>query len=135
MMNIVSLSASQTLPIRHHVLWPDKPEKFCILPDDENGTHFGIEVKGELICVASLFWLHNDVRLRKFATINEFQGMGFGSKLLHFMLNEMKQQGASTFFCDARTTAENFYTKFGLQKSGKSFDKSGVSYYKMSKTL
>ena len=128
---VVRLSAQETINIRHLVLWPDKPPDFCALEDDELGLHFGMKVNSELVCVASLLWLGNDVRLRKFATLQAYQGQGIGSQLLVFMLNEMKNKNAVVFFCDARTTAETFYNKFGLQKSGEPFDKSGVKYYKM----
>lgn len=135
MNEIVALQWQETMSIRHCVLWPEKPAHFCQLPDDEKGLHFGVKIKGELVCVASLFWVDNSIRLRKFATLPEHQGKGIGSELLRFMIKEMQKQGAAVFFCDARTTAASFYNQFGLTISSDTFYKSGVSYYKMSVTL
>ena len=132
---IVKLSAEKTIAIRHSVLWPDKQPHFCILEDDDTGLHFGAKVDNKLVCVASLFWHGNNIRLRKFATLRAFQGQRIGSQILQFMLDEMKEKAAVVFFCDARTTAESFYNKFGLQKSGEAFDKSGITYYKMACNL
>lgn len=48
--HITRISAKDTLPVRHSVMWPDKPLDFVRLPDDDKGQHysrFELGVKGE----------------------------------------------------------------------------------------
>ena len=113
------------LPIRHQVLWPNKPEQFCKLDSDENALHFGVFVKEKLVCVASVFINEKQARLRKFATLGDYQGQGVGTKLIQFILSELKGMKIITFWCDARKTAIGFYTRLGMKQEGKEFDKSG----------
>ena len=70
-------------------------------------------------------------RLRKFATLVEFQGCGIGSTLITFIVSELVKLGVESFWCDARKTAVGFYKKFGMQRQGTEFNKSGVLYFKM----
>ncbi|PSV48298.1 hypothetical protein C9J47_07160 [Photobacterium indicum] len=70
-------------------------------------------------------------RLRKFATLLEFQNNGIGTKVIKHIISELKDSSVDYFWCDARTSALGFYEKLGLQKQGIEFKKSGVLYYKM----
>ena len=119
----------------HKVLWPNKPPEFCHIEDDENAWHFGVFDDVKLISVASLYPKDNSVRLRKFATIEDYQGRGIGSSLLTYMLDISKERGMSHFWCDARESAVDFYQRFGMVPEGNRFYKSKVSYFKMSKKL
>jgi len=70
-------------------------------------------------------------RLRKFATLVEFQGCGLGSALITHIIRQLKEIEAESFWCDARKTAVGFYKKFGMEKQGTEFNKSGILYFKM----
>ena len=135
-MKIVSLHWKQTIPIRHCVLWPNKPPEFCHVKGDEDALHFGTVVKqGEakqLVSVASIFINGDSARLRKFATLPEFQGRGIGSALLTHIIASVQETGIAYFWCDARATATEFYARFGLEAEGEVFTKSGLPYIKMS---
>lgn len=119
------------LPIRHTVLWPDKPLSFCVVEGDENANHFGVFIKGHLVTVASIYINGTKARLRKFATLPDFQGQGLGSYIIKHIIEILKSKNISLFWCDARKTAISFYQKLGLKQQGKEFDKSGVMYIKM----
>ena len=69
-------------------------------------------------------------RLRKFATLTTFQGQGIGTKMLAFILTELRNSGASSLWCDARESALPFYKRFDFQTMGKRFIKRGRPYYK-----
>ncbi|MFA0154164.1 GNAT family N-acetyltransferase, partial [Vibrio sp. 10N.261.46.C10] len=71
-------------------------------------------------------------RLRKFATLPEFQGQGIGSNVIEHAISNIKDLNIPYFWCDARTTALGFYQKFGMAVEGNEFEKSGIAYYKMS---
>lgn len=136
-MKIVSLHWSKTIPIRHRVLWPDKPPEFCHIEGDENALHFGAFLSdstedGFLASVASIYIDGESARLRKFATLPEFQGQGIGSALLAHIITTIKEKGVAHFWCDARATATGFYARFGLEEEGEIFTKSGLPYRKMS---
>lgn len=38
---IERITAEQTHPVRHQVLWPDQPITFCRVPEDDEGKHYG----------------------------------------------------------------------------------------------
>ncbi len=134
-MKIIPISSAQTLPIRHRVLWPNKSAEFCQVEDDHNGWHFGVLQNEQIICVASIYPDEKSARLRKFATLSEFQGQGAGSLMIAYILDLLIEKEFDTFWCDARETATDFYQGFGLSVEGERFYKSDVAYFKMSKQL
>lgn len=113
-------------------MWPQKPLHFCKVVGDKTATHFGGFVNDELVCVASIYSQDHVARLRKFATLSNYQGRGVGSAVISHVIAHLKQLNINHFWCDARTSACNFYEKFGMKVEGSEFDKSGLSYYTMS---
>jgi len=134
-LEILQIDWTSTLPIRHEVLWPNKEIKFCHVIGDKEALHFGAKFEEKLISVASVYINDNEARLRKFATIQDYQKRGVGSKLFSFILSTIKRHEITYFWCDARESAVGFYTKFGLKPEGSRFYKSGIPYYKMSQTI
>lgn len=134
-MNITLLDWRDTLAIRQAVLWPDKPAAFSQVEGDELADHFGVIVDDQLVCVASIFYQGKVARLRKFATLVEYQGRGIGSYLIEHILQQLVDQGYESFWCDARESALGFYRRFGLSPSGKRFYKAEQAYFKMAKQL
>ncbi|USD66637.1 GNAT family N-acetyltransferase [Vibrio sp. SCSIO 43136] len=128
---IRAIGAEQTVAVRRQVLWPHKPASFCILDEDQHAYHYGVFIDDELVCVASLFADEHQVRLRKFATLETFQGQGIGGEMFQYLLMEAKQKGFEGFWCDARQTAVRFYQKFGLRVVSDTFYKSEVAYVRM----
>lgn len=130
-MDIQEIDWQTALPIRHKVLWPNKSESFCKVNGDETALHYGIFVNAKLVSVASIYINGKSARLRKFATLPDFQGQGLGSRLIIDILNQLKERNIEILWCDARTTAVGFYQKLGMKQQGKEFDKSGILYIKM----
>ena len=130
-MNIRAIQWEETLPVRHKVLWPNKPASFCKVDGDEIANHYGIYIEEKLVSVASVYIEDNTARLRKFATLVEFQNEGLGTKLITHIINVLKNIGIEYFWCDARKTAIGFYRKFNMLQQGGEFNKSGVLYVKM----
>ncbi|TEW51731.1 GNAT family N-acetyltransferase [Psychromonas algicola] len=136
-MQVVELTAQQTIPIRHKVLWPNELPEYCMLKGDDKALHFGVTINNKLVSVASIY-MDNDpssARLRKFATLAEFQGKGIGSHLLNHIIQILSKCGVTYFWFDARSSAVNFYQGLGFQISGELFYKNKVSYYKMHANL
>lgn len=134
-LDIVKIDWQQTITIRHQVLWPDKKPAFCIVEGDQQAIHYAVKVNEQLICVASLYHDGLSTRLRKFATLSEYQGQGAGSLMLRFILRTLKEAGKTYFWFDARESALPFYQGFGFDIEGKRFYKSGIAYYKMARHL
>lgn len=74
-------------------------------------------------------------RLRKFATLESYQGRGIGSALFEHLLSELQGMNVHKLWFDARESAIQFYEKFGFQIEGKRFYKNHIPYFKMNKIL
>ncbi|MCE7039890.1 GNAT family N-acetyltransferase [Dyadobacter sp. CY312] len=132
---IKQVAVDDILGIRHQVLWPDKSPDFVKVPEDDQATHFGLYLEGRLASVISLFPNSKSIRFRKFATLSEFQNKGLGSKLLTHVIDHARNQQYEKIWCDARSSAMNFYEKFGFEKFSEPFFKEEVEYFKISKRL
>ncbi|MEH6759659.1 GNAT family N-acetyltransferase [Maribacter arcticus] len=128
MKRIVQITSEETLSIRHKVMWTNKPIDYVKLPNDAEGKHFGYFKNDELISVISLFVENNEAQFRKFATLKEYQGKGFGSDLLNeLMLISVKEQ-LSKIWCNARINKIDYYSKFGMIETNNKFIKGGIGY-------
>jgi len=130
-MKIRKISLEEALPVRHKVLWPDKPMEFCLVEGDDEGIHLGAEIDGRIVSVASLYLTNGEARLRKFATYPEFQNQGIGTALIQYALYYLNENEVTTFWCDARESAIGFYQRFGMHTEGERLYKSDVPYFKM----
>ena len=134
------IAAVDTLAIRHRVLWPSLSLEDCRLDGDDQALHFGLilqESDGSerLVCVATVFMNGTQARLRKFATLADYQGQGLGSRMLTYILDYLSMHKVTGFWCDARTSAVEFYQRFGLQVEGEPFAKRDQMYVKMRKPI
>ncbi|KAJ7480619.1 hypothetical protein FB451DRAFT_1238075 [Mycena latifolia] len=136
----LQITADQTVPLRHSVLWPDAPVSHVLLPEDAAGWHFGafVDSKPHPVAVISLFAEacpepidngsrgadnrgENDgapgraIRFRKFACDPAYQGQGIGTKLLLHVIS----------------TTKAWYERRGLAPFGDVFWKGSVKYVRM----
>lgn len=131
MIEIKKIEASETWPLRHKVMWPSKPLDFIVLPNDDEGLHFGLFEKGILLSVVSLFINGQEGQFRKFATDDYFQGRGYGTKLLNHLIIEAKKLNIRSLRCNARMTAIEFYQRFGMKVASDIIRKNGKDYVMM----
>lgn len=134
-MRIEPVAAAEVFAVRRAVLWPGKPPEFSQIAEDHAGWHFGAFEGGRLVCVASLFFAGNEVRLRKFATLPEFQRQGIGSAMLQRCLDEARMAGCHHFWCDARVDAVPFYRRFGLAEEAPAVMREGRQFVRMGRAL
>ncbi|WP_184663093.1 GNAT family N-acetyltransferase [Texcoconibacillus texcoconensis] len=127
-MEIKKISKQQAWDIRHVVMWPDKDYEYIKLKDDDEGFHYGLYIDGVLVSVVSLFPNGEKAQFRKFATLKEYQGKGYGTKLLQYVFDEASRLGVKKLWCNARIDKSAFYEKFGLQVTNCTFEKSGIEY-------
>ena len=134
-LEIRRITAAQTYPLRHALLWPDKPYDYVQVENDAAGRHFGAFRAGRLVAVISLFVAEEEARFRKFATDPGCQKQGIGTQLLTRVIEVARQGGARRLWCDARQDAVAFYERFGLRQEGPAFYKGAIAYRRMSRAL
>jgi GNAT superfamily N-acetyltransferase len=134
MIKIEQVPAHIVWPIRHQVMYPNEEFDTIKLADDERGIHFALFAGNTLVSVISLFRKGHELQFRKFATIEEHQGKGYGSKLLEYMIHYAKEQNMHRIWCNSRRTATSFYRKFGFREIGKPFHKNAIEYVIMELT-
>ncbi|MGD6956566.1 GNAT family N-acetyltransferase [Rossellomorea aquimaris] len=132
---IRKVDKEQVWELRHKVMWTHKDYDYIKLEDDHLAIHFGLFKEDILISVISLFINNEEGQFRKFTTVEQEQGKGYGSVLLNYVLKEAKIYGVKRIWCNARKNKVNFYKKFGLQETHSSFIKEGKSYIIMEKYL
>ena len=127
--------AAQTWPIRHLVMWPDEPMAYIQIPNDHEGKHYGLFVEQQLVSIISLFTDSRSVQFRKFATLINFQGKGYGSALFQYVFEIVKKEGSDKVWCNARISKTGFYRKFGMMETNRHFRKGGLDYIIMEKEV
>lgn len=142
---IRAITPEQTYPLRHAVLWPDKPFEYVKVENDEEGHHFGAFLNDELVAVISLFVSRDDTnpgranpgraRFRKFAVHPDYQRKGLGTHLMDYIIAEARRLGATSLWCDARLESADFYRRFSMEPVSEVFYKGSIPYAKFSRTL
>lgn len=118
----------KVLKIRQQVMYPDKDIDFVKLPEDEMGIHMAFFENGAPISVLSLFLKDRALQFRKFATVEEYQGKGYGSKLIEWLLDYAKDMQFDKVWCNSRVDKKGFYQKFGFVEKGELFERDGIQY-------
>ena len=155
-LEIKSITAQDTIRLRHAVLWPNHPVSYVLLPEDDTGHHFGAfftpNGAPELIGVISLFNAPippadlvdcspdaepiRAARFRKFAVEPGYQSQGVGTRLLEEVFSVASSElKFSTIWCDARVVAADWYRRRGMSPFGTSFFKGGLEYVRMRKDI
>jgi GNAT superfamily N-acetyltransferase len=134
-MEIKRISKEQAWQIRQLVMWPDRDIEYVKLANDDEGIHYGLFHDQRLVSVVSLFTDQLEAQFRKFATLEQDQGKGHGSKLLSYIVEEARTLGFQKIWCNARRNKASFYAKFGFIETEQLFTKCGLDYVIMKKSL
>lgn len=125
---IIEISAADTLPLRHLVMWPNQPLDYVKLPKDHEGLHYGLFIDHKLVSVISLFIDGDEGQFRKFATLEDYQGKGYGSLLLEEIMHIANTKKLTKIWCNARQNKSTYYTKFQMHKTNKTYVKGGIDF-------
>lgn len=109
-------------------MYPDLPLEAVKLENDHEGIHFGLFADNRLATVISLFNEGPLYRFRKFATVPDAQGKGFGKALLTYIIEYVTIMEGTKLWCDARVSASGFYRKFGFKETGQLSKKHGLDF-------
>lgn len=129
-LEIRAITAAETLNLRHSLLRPQQTLKECEYVGDALPTtlHLGAFWGGELVGIATLLNQDSEEkfqlgvwRLRGMAVREDYRGRGIGGGLLKALIAHFKGQGGLRFWCNARTSAVKFYSKFGMSPEGEEF--------------
>ena len=135
MASIEQIAFYNTWAIRHKVLYPDQPFDVVRLEEDQNGIHFALFDNGKMVTVISTFISGDQMQFRKFATLPEFQGKGYGTMMLKHVLECARAEGIRKVWCNARCSATGFYVRFGFLPEGEHFIKNNIEYVVMTLKL
>ena len=134
-MEIKEVFYEEVWSLRKRVMYPEKDLEYVKLPDDKDGLHLGLYIENELISVISLFVNGKELQFRKFATLEEKQGCGYGSKLLNKVLEYAKENDIKRVWCNSRIEKTGFYKKFGFSETKESYVKDGRGFIIVEKIL
>jgi Predicted acyltransferase len=135
MISIRETPLEDVLEIRQAVMYPEEAIGFVKLEEDPSGFHFGLYDDERLVSVVSLFENGTEVQFRKFATLTELQGRGYGSQLMSFIMRWAAEHKKTRIWCNARKSATEIYKKFGMRHTGESWIRYGIDFVKMEKYL
>ncbi len=109
-------------------MWPNQPLEFVKLPEDDKGLHYGLFVDDQLTSIISLFINGKEAQFRKFATLEDYQGQGFGSMLLNEIMQIAHTKKIKRIWCNARQNKSDYYTKFNMTKTNTTYVKGGIDF-------
>lgn len=123
------------LPLRSKMLRNGAELETCILPTDsiEGVFHLAYYADDkEVASVATFFPQQMDgkagaaYQLRGMATDSQFFGKGYGAALLKYAVSYIKNAKAEYIWCNARSSAVDFYQKQGFQIVSEEFEIAGI---------
>jgi GNAT superfamily N-acetyltransferase len=129
--------AEEVLPLRSLVLRNNKPLNECIFDSDnvDEAFHLGFFIDDKLISVASFLPSNyfddagRGFQLRGMATDPSFAGKGYGTALIGFGIDCLKEMNIDYIWCNARSTAASFYKKIGFTTESPEFDIPGIGFH------
>ncbi|MGB0897414.1 MAG: GNAT family N-acetyltransferase [Flavobacteriaceae bacterium] len=131
LVEVKEITSVETYSIRHQVLRQGKPIETCQFEGDDLKTtiHLGLYYYNKLIGVASymkvpspLFQPSEHYQLRGMAILQQFQGKKFGNVLLEYGEKSLRAKNCDLIWCNARASAQNFYTNYDFKTTGEAFD-------------
>lgn len=127
---IVEVTASETHPLRLAVLRKGIASTDVHFPEDEldGAFHLAARVDNELVGVASFSPSSTPFRerasawqLRGMAVADDRQGQRVGEALLLAAIERIRATGAPVLWCNARDSAQGFYSRLGFVVEGDGF--------------
>lgn len=135
MSHIEQIPLELTWPIRQQVMYPGESLEKVKLKDDPEGIHFGLFDNNQLISICSWFKKDKKAQFRKFATLTQFQGSGYGTQLLKYIIQFSIRESVDILWCNARISAIEFYKKLGFTETQTRFKKNGHEFVIMQLVL
>lgn len=127
-MQIEEIDYNEILEVRHAVLYPNMDIAYAKVDNDHLGIHVGIKEAGNAVAVVSIFLDGRNIQFRKLATLPSYQGKGYGSTLIKWIINYAKEMQFKKVWGNARIEALPFYQKLGFNNMEETFSKNDIEY-------
>lgn len=131
-MEVQKISAQETKPLRHLVLWPHiELQENCAIDIDEreDAIHLGTYDGARIVSIGSLFQMRSpkisfekQYRLRAMATHPDYRGKNCGKLLIEKAIEILKEKKQEVLWCDARMGAVGFYQSLGFNVIDEVYD-------------
>lgn len=143
MHDIRFISPDQTRDLRSRVLRPGRPLDECTYPEDDTPGSFHLGCfDGERITGIASFSQENTTgtrhafRLRGMAVEPSLQGSGIGAAIMEFAVQHLASLGSDVLWCNARSSAADFYRRLGFSTFSGEFDIPNIGpHYKMKRDI
>ena len=129
--------AEEVLPLRSLMLRNGKPLAECVFEGDTayDTFHLGYVTAEGIKSIAT--FMRNDFfegegegyQLRGMATHPDEGGKGYGKALINFAIEYLKEYKTGYLWCNARSSAANFYKKLGFISQSPEFDIPGIGFH------
>lgn len=139
------IEAEQTHDLRSRVMRPGRPLEECIYPEDDayGAFHLGCFDGDRITGIASFsqenvggIGMQNAYRLRGMAVEPSLRGQGIGTAIINFAIEYLASRNCDVLWCNARSTAADFYRSLGFETFSDEFDVPNIGpHYRMKKDL
>jgi predicted GNAT family N-acyltransferase len=139
-----SAEFQQACQLRYELFFAEHGLPGNIVQDDRQADYFhaAIVISGSVVAYGQLVPQDNSMfpnmyQICQMVVKPSYQGQNFGSRILLFLIEQAKKEGAIALTLHARTTAVGFYQKFGFQTYGTEFPSTttGIPHITMKKKL
>lgn len=122
----------QAFKIREQVFIREQgvPEDLEKDSSDRVAIHYILFDEEKPIATARRRKTTNGIKLERFAVLSEYRNHGIGSKVLHFVLEDLKNED-TTIYLNSQEKAVPFYERYGFVKSGEPFMEAGIRHFLM----
>ncbi len=132
--------SKETWSLRQKILRPNLTAENCqfAFDSDPSCLHLAYKLQSQIVTVASFYieshpLLHagTPYRLRGMATDTNYQGQGYGEKVILKAFEILETKKCDLLWCHARVRAIPFYSKLGFQVIGEVFEIEGIGPHKV----
>ena len=128
---VAQVDEPSTVDIRHRLLRTGMPRSTVAMHGDADATWFGVICDGEIEGTAGVFLEGSPEgdsrhRLRAMATSEAIRGSGLGRMLIDAVCDHVREDGGTSVWASARTSAAGFYTKLGFEVTSAEYDVDGI---------
>lgn len=144
-MLVKPILAKHCFPLRQSVLRDGKALKYCHFEGDNQKStyHLGAFSNDSIVGIVSLFKtaepllnFKSQYQLRGMAIHTNYRGQAIGTTLIKNAEEYLKRQSIEVLWCNARTSALEFYKKQAYQIFSDEFEIEGVGpHFKLYKVL
>lgn len=127
------------------MLRPGRPPEASVYPGEDNPRtcHVAVSLRGDVVAVGTVFpdaspWAPERTdswRIRGMATRDGLRGQRLGNLVIDGLIEHASSNGGRFIWCEARTTARNFYARSGFVIEGEPFMLESVLHVHMWRDL